>query len=137
MYATVSDMSSRFKASELTQLTDEAGTGNMDEARIETALTSASTLIDSYLAAVYDLPLTTTPAILVDQACEIARYKLYGDAAPEGVKARYDDVMDWLKLVAKGTVKLDVAGAEPPPAENTILTTGQDRVFSRTSLRGY
>ncbi len=137
MYATVDDMIARFKTAELIQLTDEAELGSIDSARVTTALTRASNEVDSYLAGTYQLPLSPAPAALVDYTCDIARYHLYGDAAGEAVKTRYDAAIDWLKLVSKGGVKLQVAGTEPVATLNSILTDDSVVACKRDQMRGY
>ena len=122
MSATADDMKARFaRNDELLQLTDTEGAGVIDDAKLLTALTDADEEIDSYLAGTYDLPLTSVPARLKTLACDIARYNLFADAPPEAVQTRYDGALDWLKLVAKGIVKLsDNAGEEPVAQPDTI-----------------
>lgn len=137
MYATVTDMTRRIKSDELIQLTDDAMRGVMDAAAVATALTSAGHLIDSYLAPVYALPLSSIPPVLTDYAVDIARYRLYRDAVPENVQTRYDEAIDWLKLVSTGKVKLDVAGIEPASQPDAILTAPSLIADKRDSLRRF
>lgn len=137
MYAAVNDMTAKFATRELIELTDKIGAGVIDETRVNAALATAGNLIDSYLGAVYDLPLTSTPPILTDQACEIARYQLYGDAVPEAVKTRYDAAIAWLKDLARGMAKLDIAGTEALPAPATVMTADSDIACRRDRLKGF
>lgn len=135
MYATVDDMIARFRTEELIQLSDEAELGSIDAARITTALVRAGNEIDSYLVGTYQLPLSPAPAALTDYTCDLARYHLYKDAAPDAVKTRYDAAIAWLKMVAKGDVKLQVAGDEPAAPVNDILVADSVIAGRRDSLR--
>lgn len=136
-YAALQDMRDRIETSELIQLTDEAGNGVIDEAKLTAALTDASNLMDTYIGAHYALPLQTVPAILTQKCVEIARFNLYKNAPPEFVATRHAAAIDWLKSLARGTAKLDIAGVEIAPQPDTIILTADDRVFSRCSLRGF
>jgi phage gp36-like protein len=136
-YAVLADMQARFETDELIQLTDEAMAGAIGEVAMATVLAEADNLINSYLGR-YTLPLTTTPAVLRDYACDIARYRLYKGSPTEAVATRYKDAIAWLKLLASGSVVLDIApGVAAPAPDNTILFQGSERQFSRDSLRGY
>lgn len=112
-YATLSDLIDRFGAEELTQLTDRDGVGDLGQAVIDQALADAGAVIDGYLAGRYTLPLTPVPAILVGYACDLARERLYKDAATETVIRRADDARRFLALVGQGKLFL---GVQPEPA---------------------
>lgn len=136
-YALLSDMEARFDTSELIQLTDEAAQGVVDEAAMDTALQEADDLINSYLG-LYSLPLATTPGILRDKACDIARYRLYKTEAPEGVRTRYKDAVDWLKLISEGKAKLDIAAGVTAPLKSDAVITADSVVRTkRDSMRGF
>lgn len=133
-YATQSDLETRFKNQELIELTDEAGTGEIDAAVIAVALTDADSEINGYLASRYALPLTQTSDELVRLACDIARYKLYDTRATELVKARYDDAIKKLRDVARGVASLGIDQASQPvkvAGGATISSGGRD--FSRAN----
>lgn len=138
-YATQADLEQRFGAAELIQLTDRAEppAGAVDGQVVARALADADALIDSYLAARYDLPLATPPALLVGLACDVARYQLYDDAAPEEVRRRYEDALARLKQLATGVMVLDVGGQEAPPRPSTMVLGSAPRTFSRDTLRGW
>src|SRR3546814_7856245 len=84
LYASVQDLINRFTEAELIQVTDETGTGVVDQARVDQALAAASATIDSYLRPRYRLPLASVPVRLIDLACDIARFLLQhgGDRIP-------------------------------------------------------
>lgn len=112
-YAATADLVARFGESELIQLSDRLGDGVMDAAVINQALADAGAVIDGHLAGLYTLPLAPVPAILVGYACDLARERLYKDAAPETVGRRADDARRFLVLAGQGKIAL---GAQPPLA---------------------
>jgi len=130
-YCKPQDMVERYTEQELIQLTDRENTGDIDFTVLESAINDASSEIDGYLAA-YPLPLVIVPRVLTRFSCDIARYYLYDDHAPERVEKLYDNAIDFFKLVAKGTVSLGVdnAGQQPITADNAQMQSG-GRVFGR------
>lgn len=132
-YALKADMLEEFSEAELIQLTDRdtPPTGAIVDAVLDRALTGASAEIDGYLAryagATLDLP------ILTRYCCDMARYRLYRDAAPEEVRTRYKDAVRFLELVAAGKISLG-AQAEAAVPENTISFTPGQKVFGREDL---
>jgi phage gp36-like protein len=135
-YATLQNMRDRIETSELVQLTDEAGDGVIDEGKLTAALNDASDLMDTYIGAQYALPLATVPTVLVQQCVALARYNLYKNPPPEHVVTARSSAIDWLKSLAQGKAKLDVAGIEAAPKDEVIAFSADDRRFTRRSLRG-
>ncbi len=87
MYASVSDMVTRFGEAELLRLVMTPA-GELDSAAITIALQDAGALIDGYLAGRYPLPLAHVPSALVPICADIARHRLYGEQAPEQIAKR-------------------------------------------------
>jgi phage gp36-like protein len=111
-YATQQDLIARFGYDEIAQLSDTEGTGALDQARIDQVLADTDARIDGYLGSRYVLPLTTSPPILANLACDIARYLLAKTVPTDEMRARYEDAVKWLTSVAKGDFSLpDQAGA--------------------------
>lgn len=136
-YATQQDLIDRFGDIELKELADRDGDGIIDAAVLADALADADALIDSYIANRYDLPLATTPARLIDVASDIARYKLYKDSPLDAVTDRYKDAMAFLRDVSAGKASLDVGGAEPAAAGDTVQTSGDGRNFTAAKMGGF
>lgn len=110
-YAAQTDMEARFGEQDVIMLTDRDDTGEINGTVLQQALDDAGAVIDSYLAARYDLPFTEVPRVLVSACCDIARYNLCGVAGrlmPEDVKTRYDGAINILKSVARGEMTLGV-----------------------------
>jgi len=131
-YATPTDLITRYGSAELIQQTDLAHTGAYDAATVGRALDDASALIDGYLASRYTLPLGAVPALLVTLCCDLARYALYVDAAPDIVKARRDEAVALLGAIAAGRVRLSVgaqdAAASAPSGLAEVVQAGR-KVF--------
>jgi phage gp36-like protein len=101
-------------------------------AAVAQALADADALIDGYLAGRYSLPLASVPPILKQYACDIARYRLYSDAANDVVLARYKDAVNYLTRLGSGQISLGVSTPEPVSGGVSFSTPG--RVFDADSL---
>lgn len=132
-YATQQDLTDRFGALELQQLTDRADppAGAIDATVIGKALADADDQINVYLSARYTLPLASAPKILTRLACDMARYALYEDRVTEAVQKRYDAAVAQLKDFSTGraSLGLDQAGDEPAATGGPSIDAN-DRTFS-------
>lgn len=137
-YATAADLAQRFGADELAQLADPLHTGAADPAVLALALADAHAEIDGYLAARYQLPLPTVPAVLVRLACDVARYRLWADQASPEVRQRYEDATKLLTNMSRGVVALGLgqADAAPEPSQASFAA-GAPRVFGRENTAGF
>ncbi|MDY7117130.1 DUF1320 domain-containing protein [Halomonas sp. SSL-5] len=107
-YITLQDLTRRFGESEILALADD-GTGQVDQEEIDRAIEDAGGEIDGYVAGGgYTVPLDPVPKIVASYACDIARYRLYDDAATEQVTKRYEDAIRFLRMVAKSEVLLGI-----------------------------
>ena len=139
-YATVQDMIDRFGEPEMIQLTDAAHQAAVQPARIQLKLDDAHALADGYLARVFALPLTgcakpvgvgavemVPPPQLTRAVCDIARYYLYDDLAPESeVYRRYKQATTELQAIADGKAVLVCPwGGEPGAPANGAIGGGE------------
>lgn len=131
MYATLSDMQTRY-GEDLLRVASKPGTVELDTAAVQLAIDDAASIIDGYLAGRYPLPLAHVPTALVPICCDIARYRLYGEQAPEQIGKRFDAAVAFLKSVGKGELALGLS-AEGDSLESSNLATIQSdgRVFGR------
>ncbi len=131
-YATVQDMIDRFGETELIQLTDAANQAAVQTARVQLKLDDAQALADGYLGRVFALPLAgcakpvgvgqieyVAPPQLTRIVCDVARYYLYDDLAPEAeVYRRFKNASAELAAIAEGKAVLGCpwGGAPGEPA---------------------
>lgn len=138
-YASQADLETRFGSVELAQLSDRTNGSVIDAAVVARALGDADAEIDAYLAARYQLPLASTPPVLVRMACDIALFRLYSpDPAPEHVRTGYEDAVRDLKRCADGSLVIDGATAlNKSPSGIGVTSRSPERVFNADSLAGY
>ncbi|CAM5787668.1 gp436 family protein [Ottowia pentelensis] len=131
-YATVQDMIDRFGTPELIQLTDPDDQAAVQAARVQLKLDDAQALADGYLGRVFALPLVgcakpvgvdqvelVPPPQLTRIVCDVARYYLYDDLAPESeVYRRFKNASAELAAIAEGKAVLGCpwGGAPGSPA---------------------
>jgi len=139
-YALLQNMVDRFGEREVIALTDRGNTGAIDAAVLAQGLDAAAVEINAYLAARYALPLTSTPIIVRDFACDIARFRLCGGEVTETeeVRNRYKDAIKFFEKVADGKISLGLDGLNQTqtPAGAVLISTN-DRVFSKATLNDY
>ncbi len=118
-YATVQDMIDRFGEPEMIQLTDGGDLAEVKAARIQLKLGDAHALADGHLGRVYALPLAgcakpvgvgaveyVPPPQLTRIVCDVARYYLYDDLAPESeVYRRFKQATAELQAIADGKAR--------------------------------
>lgn len=112
-YATLNDMIDRFTVAEMIDLTDTTSSGVLDLSPIERALADADAEIDTALRGRYALPVTPVPSLLVQIACNLARYALHADRPTETVKDRAEEARVLLSQIAAGKRSLDAAPVAP------------------------
>lgn len=137
-YITLQGLIDRYGEIELVQLTDALGDGQIDTTKIDLAVADADAEIDSYLAGLGILPLQSIPAVLEKHAATMVRYYLYKDAAPDLIKAQYDEAIARLRDISRGTASLGItpAGAATPNTASPSWASA-DPVFSADALSGF
>lgn len=139
VYGSIQALIDRFGERELIQISDRTGQADgVDDAVANRALEDAGAEIDGYLAGRYTLPLSTVPRVLVNVACDIARYRLYDDRVTEAVQKRYEDAIKFLTLVSTGKVGLGLdTNTAPVPSTGGPAMDTSERVFSQDRLADY
>jgi phage gp36-like protein len=139
MYASLSDLVSRFGEARLIELTTDGGDA-IDAALVDQAIADAGAEIDSYLRPRHKLPLPMVPARLVGVCCDLARYRLYQRDSrlltSEQAKDAHGQAITWLRELAAGKVDLGLdGGGAPVKAAGGARLASADRIFSRRTLR--
>lgn len=162
LYATLADMQIRFDQAELVQLTDTVNIppSTVDDGKVSRKLEDACAFIDGYVGRVYRLPLDgckkpngsggfelVAPPVLTRLACDIARYYLYDDLAPESeVYRRFKAGVKELEAIAEGTSQLACPwGGSPGALIGADAQSGSaetsycfgDRAITDDTLRGF
>lgn len=151
-YTSLAELIKKIDESTLIQLVDDeklnpatvdavdAGT-TARTGRIDDAITEADALIDTYCGAKYSVPFSSAPQVVQELSATITIYNLYSrrvlKAIPDVRVARYEQALNTLALIAKGTISL---GIDPPPTSNDYSETNvstSPRVFSRTTMEGF
>ena len=138
-YASQADMVARFGFTEMVQLTDKTNTATaIDIVVMGNALEDADAEIDARLQARYSLPLQSVPRLLVNIACDIARYRLYDDRATDQVTRRYEDALKSLDRISSGALQLGLDQVvQTTPQNGGPSFEAGDRIFSRDRLADY
>ena len=128
----------RVGVDEAVRLTDEAGTGTIDAARLDAALQDAQALVDSYLGARYQVPLSLpAPAPIPTLTFDLAVARLYRGELPAGVEAKRDEAVRLLKDLAAGKAAIPVAPAPTTTSPAPVLVEPHDRLFTRKRMGGF
>lgn len=132
MYAGERDLRARYAGDLLERLTNWRGDQPAAEQKMAQALTDASALIDSFIAARYTLPLSVVPSILKQHACAIAFYYLNDERATDQTIQRYRDALRWLEAVKNGEMPLGVdADNQTPDSADLPMMCAEAPVFGR------
>lgn len=139
-YATHLDVVARYGLDAAVRAFDKDGDGVVDDEVEAQALADATDLIDSYIGARFDLPLSMVPTRLKRVCVELAIYLASDDVVrqTEENKARYRDNVQWLRDLSKGhaSLALDESPASIDRGVETRSATTDDRYFSRSKLSG-
>lgn len=139
-YSTDTDLYDRIDPALVIQLTDDTGTGEVNQTKLDALRADCHELINTYLRGKYTVPLDPTPEILTIIEADLLVYKVYsrrGDyEIPESVKQADQKAMAMLKEINRGSIKLE---DQPDIAAGAIKTnkTASDRRFSDDALKSF
>lgn len=140
-YATQTDAVDRYGEAFVLQVADRDGDGSLADPELVQAVTDAlvdaTAEIDTHIGARYDLPLPSTPTVLVRICVDIAIYRLANEAGvlSEEIRQRYEDAIMLLKRIAEGKASLGLEVPAPSGRAPALLSSAP-RVMSRRTLRG-
>lgn len=139
-YTSQALLTERFGAALLVQLTDRAAvpTGAIDGAVVARCIADTDAVIDGYLAGRYVLPLAATPPLVADLALSIAIYKLHAFAPDPKIEADYKDAIKALDAIARGVIRLPIAGVEVTGNDSAgVVTIDRARDMTPENMRGF
>lgn len=120
-YCSESDLQARFGTEEIADLLDRDNNSSADTNALSSAQSDADALIDGYISGRYSTPLSTVPNVIVNVACNLVRYTLYSNNAPEEVRNRYKDSIQTLKDIQAGKFSLPVDEVETSESTGGIV----------------
>lgn len=136
-YCTQADLIARFGA-EITELLDKDNSGSEDTNALASAISDADALIDSYIGGRYTVPLSAPiPALINAISCDVTRYKLWGNRAPEHVRQRYDDAVKSLTDIAKAVASLPLTDSAAATGAFGVSYDEPDRLFTMSNLSDF
>lgn len=112
-YFELEDLKKVVPESELVQITDDAGTGEIDEGVVNAARSRAEALIDTYCSQRYAVPFDPVPGVVKELAIDIALWQLYNRVEGAGeneyrrsVEERYRAAIQMLERIADGSLSI-------------------------------
>jgi phage gp36-like protein len=137
-YCTKTDIIGQITEDKLIGLTDDVGSGTVDDARVDEAVAAADALIDGYCGGRYSVPFSPVPVIIKSCSVDLTVYNLYARrlGAPEDWKERRGNAVKLLESISTGRVTL---GANAPAQANSEAPEfeSQDKVFGRDRMKGF
>jgi phage gp36-like protein len=137
-YATALDMVTAFGHADMRDLSDigEPRIDDVNQVVLGRALADASAMIDGYLVGRYQLPLSPVPEVLRVHCRGLARYLLMTNMPDERAKTDFKAAIDYLKLIASGTVNLQppAAPGQVPAGMGPVVFEPGQKVFAREDL---
>jgi phage gp36-like protein len=131
-FATEANLRAFFGDREINLLADRDGDGQVDPGVLDAMLGAADAEIISLIGQRVDP--ANPPVRLVQLACDIGRYRLYGSNPPDDVRSRYTDAVKFLQAVSAGTATLDGGAAAPTDVQvppKPAAYQGDARLFRR------
>jgi phage gp36-like protein len=141
MYCTLTDIEA--PQDDLIELTDDSGSGVIDEVVVDKAIANATEQIDGYLRGRYTLPLSPVSGLIGTICADLALYRLYARrprlSVPESLSERYKNAVKLLENIQKGVITLGATGTSTEPAASSTGPSfnAPERLFSRESLKDY
>ncbi len=141
IYCTLDDILAKIPRQNLLQLTDDEGVGDINQDRVNAAITEAQTVIDGFLTSRYEMPLTSVPALINHLAVDLAIYSIYSRRMetdmPPAMQDRHDSAMKLLLQIQKGVVQLGIETTQSAPGDYKTNKTPLDRVFTSDRMDKY
>lgn len=104
-------------------------------AKVTSAIQRAESIVDTYVGSGgYSTPVSPVPAIISDITLELVRYDLGEGRESEVVAARRNNAVEFLKVIADGTVSLDATGESVAAIETGA---DSDQIFTDARLNAF
>lgn len=139
-YCTLEDIKKAIPEANIIQLTDDVGTGVIDQAKVDEAIAYADELINAYLRGRYQVPLNPVPELIKRLSVDLAIFHLYSRRfeleMPESMMQRRKEIIRLLEQIQKGVVSLGLESGNTGYGQGTYKTnkTTGDRIFTKEKL---
>ena len=141
MYCTEKQMTERFGARMVAQLTSRDGSDRINRKALDSAIADATAEINMHLAGRYALPLSTVPLPLTRIACILARdiLAVNSDINDERWRDQAADARKMLHDISTGRVSLGVDAAARPPvaSDGGVQMVSGGRIWGRDKSGGF
>ena len=135
MLATAALLESLFEVSEIEHLTGETHDTPEYDARVASALRTASGEAEGSLQGVAALPLASVPEALAIKVCHLAHYYLDLDNPTDGAKDRYKAAIRFLERVQDGKASLGLTEAgDAAPVEASVFSDTGESFFDASGF---
>ena len=138
-YSTIADIKESLDEAVLIYLTDDEGTGTVNDDRVLGAVGKADSEIDGYCQKRYVLPFDPVPNIINTLSVDIAIYQLFSrrgfreNSADKAVQEKYKNAVRMLSDISRGVLQIGTGDApHPPPIQ--VKTATRTKTFSETEL---
>jgi phage gp36-like protein len=139
-YCTQDDLLEQISEAELIELTDDAGSGEVDADVVTRAIADADATIDAHCQGRYSVPLSPVPAMIRAVSVDMAIYNLLSRKNEEVPKSRDDrnrNAIRFLERVADGKIQLGASTPAQANTEHSVSIDSGSRIFTRDKMRGY
>ena len=138
-YATVADVQKLIALDQLILLTDDEDNGTLVTSRVEDALETASTTIDSYIGDRYKLPFSATQPILNVLCAQIAGYLLHvrRNEIPETWENIHKNALKMLEKINEGKISLGASDPEDDGESGDFKVNSGEAMFGDDELEKY
>jgi phage gp36-like protein len=137
MYCSIDDIRKNIPDVSLIELTDDNGTGQIENSIVSEAIAYADSTIDGYLRGRYSLPLNPVPKIIQKISIDIAIYHIYSRRfeleMPEGMQKRYENAVKLLEAIRKGIIELGII-TQTGTGYYITNKVVEDRIFNKDLL---
>lgn len=138
-YLTADEYVVRFGTAEAVRLTDEAKTGTIDSAKLESNIGDATDEADAYIGTRYPVPLLAPPRVVKSIVAALAREKLHKTRPTPEVKDAADRARVQLRDIAAGrmTLAITVGPDAVVDGDRSAETSGDGSTSFRDQLADF
>lgn len=142
-YCTLSDIEKCLDPNVLVYVTDDAGSGVVDEDKVTEAIAKAGAEVESYCRASYTVPFDPVPDLIRSLTCDIAVYNLFArrgfreNTADVAVQERHKNAAALLRDIARGLASVATGTPEEPETYTAPVLRTREKIFDEMLFEGF